>query len=265
MLLLVFFLTAWPSKPLSGISRGLPRKYHRSQICKYYQLENRATIFPLIFFHCWFCFVELQTENRLCFVWIWVLQGIYQKTPLLSQTLLQSFLDEACTCIQVLLSHGGYCISWPKTQVYIHTHCLIHLWELKVVSLIQNCLLRFLRFVLPEPQQVSLSVTHCIFTVLFLLFNLLGTQGKESTTLVPKAWRYCTPRAGHFWSTATTLLKSKSCFHFTLSVSLQYRDAFLQFMVDTAVLLGANASRAESDMKSVLRLEVKIAEVGNLI
>uniref|UniRef100_A0A663MCN5 Phosphate regulating endopeptidase homolog X-linked n=1 Tax=Athene cunicularia TaxID=194338 RepID=A0A663MCN5_ATHCN len=40
-----------------------------------------------------------------------------------------------------------------------------------------------------------------------------------------------------------------------------YRDAFLQFMVDTAVLLGANASRAESDMKSVLRLEVKIAEI----
>ncbi|XP_050188493.1 phosphate-regulating neutral endopeptidase PHEX isoform X2 [Myiozetetes cayanensis] len=40
-----------------------------------------------------------------------------------------------------------------------------------------------------------------------------------------------------------------------------YRDAFLQFMVDTAVLLGANASRAESDMKSVLKLEVKIAEV----
>uniref|UniRef100_A0A8B9MM27 Phosphate regulating endopeptidase homolog X-linked n=1 Tax=Accipiter nisus TaxID=211598 RepID=A0A8B9MM27_9AVES len=40
-----------------------------------------------------------------------------------------------------------------------------------------------------------------------------------------------------------------------------YRDAFLQFMVDTAVLLGANTSRAESDMKSVLRLEVKIAEI----
>ncbi|NWY03936.1 PHEX Metalloendopeptidase, partial [Nothoprocta ornata] len=40
-----------------------------------------------------------------------------------------------------------------------------------------------------------------------------------------------------------------------------YRDAFLQFMVDTAVLLGANASRAESDMKSVLKLEIKIAEI----
>ena len=32
-------------------------------------------------------------------------------------------------------------------------------------------------------------------------------------------------------------------------------------MVDTAVLLGANSSRAEHDMKSVLRLEIKIAEV----
>lgn len=33
-------------------------------------------------------------------------------------------------------------------------------------------------------------------------------------------------------------------------------------MVDTAVLLGANSSRAEHDMKSVLRLESKIAEVS---
>lgn len=33
-------------------------------------------------------------------------------------------------------------------------------------------------------------------------------------------------------------------------------------MVDTAVLLGANSSRAEHDMKSVLRLEIKIAEVS---
>ncbi|XP_060090055.1 phosphate-regulating neutral endopeptidase PHEX [Heteronotia binoei] len=40
-----------------------------------------------------------------------------------------------------------------------------------------------------------------------------------------------------------------------------YRDALLQFMVDTAVFLGANASRAEMDMKSVLKLEVKIAEI----
>lgn len=71
--------------------------------------------------------------------------------------------------------------------------------------------------------------------------------------------------AGNFWSPGTTLLKSKSCCHFSLSLSLQYRDAFLQFMVDTAVLLGANASRAESDMKSVLKLEVKIAEVCNQI
>lgn len=42
---------------------------------------------------------------------------------------------------------------------------------------------------------------------------------------------------------------------------LQYRDALYKFMVDTAVLLGANSSRAEHDMKSVLRLEIKIAEI----
>lgn len=82
---IVLFLTAWSSKSLSVISRGLPRKYHRSQICKYCQLENRATISPLIFFHCWFCFIEFQTEKGLCFVWIWVLQGsrkhhFYQNT-----------------------------------------------------------------------------------------------------------------------------------------------------------------------------------------
>ncbi|XP_075855227.1 phosphate-regulating neutral endopeptidase PHEX isoform X2 [Microcebus murinus] len=40
-----------------------------------------------------------------------------------------------------------------------------------------------------------------------------------------------------------------------------YRDALYKFMVDTAVLLGANTSRAEHDMKSVLRLEIKIAEI----
>lgn len=46
---------------------------------------------------------------------------------------------------------------------------------------------------------------------------------------------------------------------------LQNRDALLQFMVDTAVFLGANASRAEMDMKSVLKLEVKIAEVSTFV
>ncbi|XP_078002260.1 phosphate-regulating neutral endopeptidase PHEX [Phascolarctos cinereus] len=40
-----------------------------------------------------------------------------------------------------------------------------------------------------------------------------------------------------------------------------YRDALYRFMVDTSVLLGANVSRAEHDMKSVLRLEIKIAEI----
>lgn len=45
---------------------------------------------------------------------------------------------------------------------------------------------------------------------------------------------------------------------------MQYRDALLQFMVDTAVFLGANASHAEMDMKSVLKLEIKIAEVSTL-
>ncbi|XP_069060840.1 phosphate-regulating neutral endopeptidase PHEX [Pleurodeles waltl] len=40
-----------------------------------------------------------------------------------------------------------------------------------------------------------------------------------------------------------------------------YQDALLKFMVDVAALLGANVTRAESDMKSVLKLEIKIAEI----
>lgn len=52
------------------------------------------------------------------------------------------------------------------------------------------------------------------------------------------------------------------CHGHMLLYLLQYRDALYKFMVDTAVLLGANSSRAEHDMKSVLRLEIKIAEVS---
>lgn len=52
-----------------------------------------------------------------------------------------------------------------------------------------------------------------------------------------------------------------SCHGHLLFLLLQYRDALYKFMVDTAVLLGANSSRAEHDMKSVLKLEIKIAEV----
>lgn len=52
------------------------------------------------------------------------------------------------------------------------------------------------------------------------------------------------------------------CHGHLLLYLLQYRDALYKFMVDTAVLLGANSSRAEHDMKSVLRLEIKIAEVS---
>lgn len=65
-------------------------------------------------------------------------------------------------------------------------------------------------------------------------------------------------------TTGTDVLRSKCNIHAIL-LSLQYRDAFLQFMVDIAVLLGANATRAESDMKSVLRLEIKMAEVSNFL
>uniref|UniRef100_A0A8C8R540 Phosphate regulating endopeptidase homolog X-linked n=1 Tax=Pelusios castaneus TaxID=367368 RepID=A0A8C8R540_9SAUR len=60
---------------------------------------------------------------------------------------------------------------------------------------------------------------------------------------------------------ATLSLSAREDYLDNTTEAKSYRDAFLQFMVDTAVLLGANASRAESDMKSVLKLEIKIAEV----
>ncbi|XP_067401393.1 phosphate-regulating neutral endopeptidase PHEX [Emydura macquarii macquarii] len=60
---------------------------------------------------------------------------------------------------------------------------------------------------------------------------------------------------------ATLSLTAREDYLDNTTEAKSYRDAFLQFMVDTAVLLGANASRAESDMKSVLKLEIKIAEI----
>lgn len=59
-----------------------------------------------------------------------------------------------------------------------------------------------------------------------------------------------------------TYFPAGCCHGHLLLYLLQYRDALYKFMVDTAVLLGANSSRAEHDMKSVLRLEIKIAEVS---
>ncbi|MEE6469281.1 hypothetical protein FKM82_008561 [Ascaphus truei] len=40
-----------------------------------------------------------------------------------------------------------------------------------------------------------------------------------------------------------------------------YRDALLQFMVDVTVFLGANKTQAVSDMKQLLALETKLAEI----
>lgn len=62
-------------------------------------------------------------------------------------------------------------------------------------------------------------------------------------------------------SASETYFLIDCCHGHLLLYLLQYRDALYKFMVDTAVLLGANSSRAEHDMKSVLRLEIKIAEV----
>ncbi|KAM9171292.1 phosphate-regulating neutral endopeptidase PHEX isoform 3-T3 [Pangshura tecta] len=60
---------------------------------------------------------------------------------------------------------------------------------------------------------------------------------------------------------ATLSLTAREDYLDNTTEAKSYREALLQFMVDIAVLLGANASRAESDMKSVLKLEIKIAEI----
>lgn len=45
------------------------------------------------------------------------------------------------------------------------------------------------------------------------------------------------------------------------TTALRYRDALFKFMVDVSVFLGANKSRAESDMKALIDLETKIAQI----
>ncbi|XP_064413309.1 phosphate-regulating neutral endopeptidase PHEX [Latimeria chalumnae] len=45
------------------------------------------------------------------------------------------------------------------------------------------------------------------------------------------------------------------------TVAENYRDLLLKLMTDMAVLLGANVSTAEADMKSVLNFEIKLAEI----
>ncbi|OCT91508.1 phosphate-regulating neutral endopeptidase PHEX [Xenopus laevis] len=45
------------------------------------------------------------------------------------------------------------------------------------------------------------------------------------------------------------------------TIAKKYKDALLEFMVDVAVLLGANKTRAETDMKALIELETKLAQI----
>lgn len=167
-----------------------------------------------------------------------------------------------------------------QKNICVHTYTLSNpiIRFVSIFNLIQKCLLHFLRFtqrsrVVYHSRYLSLSCTVCL-ACYFLSSMKVVTQGKEIITLVARAWKYkvfrslpcyswtfCDLLLQLYWS-ANPLITS---FHPPPPFFFQYRDAFLQFMVDTAVLLGANVSRAESDMKSVLKLEVKIAEVGNFM
>ncbi|XP_073523606.1 phosphate-regulating neutral endopeptidase PHEX [Phyllobates terribilis] len=45
------------------------------------------------------------------------------------------------------------------------------------------------------------------------------------------------------------------------TTALRYKEALLSFMVDVSVFLGANKTRAESDMKALIDLETKLAQI----
>ncbi|KAM4046811.1 phosphate-regulating neutral endopeptidase PHEX [Anomaloglossus baeobatrachus] len=45
------------------------------------------------------------------------------------------------------------------------------------------------------------------------------------------------------------------------TTALRYKDSLFNFMVDVSVFLGANKTRAESDMKALIDLETKIAQI----
>ncbi|KAB0372287.1 hypothetical protein FD755_016079 [Muntiacus reevesi] len=93
----------------------------------------------------------------------------------------------------------------------------------------------------------------------------LHVSGEDSTpNVVPKGLCRIKVYIRESYSHSKTMKQFNtwySCHGPLLLYLLQYRDALYKFMVDTAVLLGANSSRAEHDMKSVLRLEIKIAEI----
>lgn len=42
----------------------------------------------------------------------------------------------------------------------------------------------------------------------------------------------------------------------------QYKSAYLQYMIDLAVLLGASPENASRDMKEVLEFEIQLANVS---
>ncbi|XP_077150719.1 phosphate-regulating neutral endopeptidase PHEX [Ranitomeya variabilis] len=45
------------------------------------------------------------------------------------------------------------------------------------------------------------------------------------------------------------------------TIALKYKEALFSFMVDVSVFLGANKTRAESDMKALIDLETKLAQI----
>lgn len=103
----VLFLTAWSSKPLSVISRGLPRKHHRSQICKYCQLDNRATISPSSLLIVGFVLLSSKLRKG-CALFGFGFCRVLQKTPLLSNTLAK----------------------FPKWSLHLHTSTSVPWWLL---------------------------------------------------------------------------------------------------------------------------------------
>ncbi|XP_053313249.1 phosphate-regulating neutral endopeptidase PHEX [Spea bombifrons] len=100
-------------------------------------------------------------------------------------------------------------------------------------------------------------------------FNFLQTladlRGKYSTSVLLRAFVATDDKLSNKFilklDQASLSLLSHEDYLDNSTTTKLYRDSLLQLMVDVAVFLGANKTRAESDMKTVIDLETKLAQI----
>ncbi|KAM8976490.1 phosphate-regulating neutral endopeptidase PHEX [Pelodytes ibericus] len=100
-------------------------------------------------------------------------------------------------------------------------------------------------------------------------FNLLQTiselRGQYSTSVFLRAYVATDDKLSNNFilklDQASLSLLSHEDYLDNSTTTRAYREALLQLMVDVAVFLGANKTRAESDMKALINLETKLAQI----